>query len=271
MFTNFLYAGGFNKPVDPDAQAFITAAGITNATEQDAINTLVGDLKTAGLWTKFLAIYPFVGGTSTSCKYNLVNPLDTDAAFRLTFNSTFTFNSSGIRGTSNSSYANTHIAMSDSVLPKYNFSVGLYQLDSSVNGYINSGISAQPSGGNPYGKWIYYNNLGGGSNLAFADAGNEFYRATWTVASNPQGLQGWTSSAINSKQVYLNTTLKSNYTTSTTNSTDCDNPWTIGRTDGYGLYNGNAFAYFATAFTSTEYTTLYGIIQTFQTSLGRQV
>ena len=32
-------------PVDPDAQAFITAAAITDPTQQAAINTLVVDLK----------------------------------------------------------------------------------------------------------------------------------------------------------------------------------------------------------------------------------
>ena len=55
---------------DPDAQAFITATGIsgTNAT---ATNQLVLDLKSANIWTKMKAVYPMVGGTSTTCKFNL--------------------------------------------------------------------------------------------------------------------------------------------------------------------------------------------------------
>ena len=51
--------------VDPDAQAFITAAGITNPTQQAAINTLVVDLKGYNVWTKMKALYPFVGGTAS--------------------------------------------------------------------------------------------------------------------------------------------------------------------------------------------------------------
>jgi hypothetical protein len=70
---------------DSDAQAFITATAITDTTQQNAIDALVIGLKTDLLWTKMLAVYPFVGGTATTCKYNLKNPLDTDAAFRLNF------------------------------------------------------------------------------------------------------------------------------------------------------------------------------------------
>jgi hypothetical protein len=38
---------------DPDAQAFITAAAITDPTQQAAINTLVVDLKGYSIWTKW--------------------------------------------------------------------------------------------------------------------------------------------------------------------------------------------------------------------------
>ena len=60
--------------VDADAQAFIAAAGITNLTQASAINTLVNDLKTYGLWTKMKALYPMVGGTAASHKFNLKDP-----------------------------------------------------------------------------------------------------------------------------------------------------------------------------------------------------
>ena len=67
--------------IDADATTFITAAGITNLIQASAINTLVNDLKTYGLWTKMKAIYPFVGGSATSHKFNLKDPRDLDAAF----------------------------------------------------------------------------------------------------------------------------------------------------------------------------------------------
>ena len=71
------------RAIDSDAQAFITAAGITDSTQQAAITNLVIGLKNDNLWTKMKAIYPFVGGTAASHKFNLKNPLDTNAAYRL--------------------------------------------------------------------------------------------------------------------------------------------------------------------------------------------
>lgn len=73
-------------PIQPEATAFLTATGITDPTISAAINELVYDLKGAGVWSNMVAIYPFVGGTATTHKYNLIDPRDLDAAFRLTFN-----------------------------------------------------------------------------------------------------------------------------------------------------------------------------------------
>lgn len=93
---------------DPDADAFITAAGITDSTQQSAINQLVLDLKGYNIWTKMKAIYPIVGGTSTSHKWNLINPLDTDAAYRLAFSVGWTHASTGMAG-AGTGYASSYL------------------------------------------------------------------------------------------------------------------------------------------------------------------
>lgn len=80
MFIPFGYYQGTS--VDSDAQAYITAVGATGA-DATAINTLVVTLKNDGIWDKLDAAYPAYGTSITTAKYNLVNPLDTDAAFRL--------------------------------------------------------------------------------------------------------------------------------------------------------------------------------------------
>jgi hypothetical protein len=97
--------GGGN---DPDAQAFITATGIsgTNAT---ATNQLVLDLKAANIWTKMKAVYPMVGGTATSCKWNLKDARDLDAAYRLVFSGGFTFSSTGCQPNGINTYASTFL------------------------------------------------------------------------------------------------------------------------------------------------------------------
>ena len=111
--------------VDPDAQAFITAASITDPTQQAAINTLVVDLKGYSIWTKMKALYPMVGGTATTHKFNLKNPLDTDAAFRLVFNGGWTHSSTGALPNGTNAFADsfvnvgTHLALNSTHVSVY--------------------------------------------------------------------------------------------------------------------------------------------------------
>ena len=93
----------------PDAQAFITAASLTDNTQKNAINTLVVNCKAAGIWIKMQAIFPFVGGTASSHKWNLKNPLDTNAAFRLVFSGGWTHSSTGATPNGTNAYANTFL------------------------------------------------------------------------------------------------------------------------------------------------------------------
>ena len=98
---------------DYDAQLFFdaqTAAGVTlTTTEKDAVNQWVVDSKAANIWTKFKAIYPMVGSTATSQKFNLKNPLDTNAAFRLSFIGGGTHSSNGYLPNGVNAYANTFL------------------------------------------------------------------------------------------------------------------------------------------------------------------
>jgi hypothetical protein len=86
------------RPIVTDADAFnfVEIAGIGNEIQQSAINTLVLGLKANNLWTKMQAIYPFVGGTAFTHKFNLKDPRDTDAAFRIQFFGAVTHNNLGV-------------------------------------------------------------------------------------------------------------------------------------------------------------------------------
>ena len=89
--------------VDPDAQAFITAANITNPTQQSAIITLVNDLKGYSIWTKFKAIYPVVGGIASAHAVNLKTP----GTYNLSFATGWTHNANGM--TSLNTFAQTNL------------------------------------------------------------------------------------------------------------------------------------------------------------------
>ena len=98
---------------DPNADAFILAAGITADIQKAATTRLVKDLKAINaIQPNFVnfdnpatsiirVFYPLLGSTANSCKFNLLNPLDSDAANRIVFDNGFTFNAEGIKGGTN--------------------------------------------------------------------------------------------------------------------------------------------------------------------------
>ena len=134
---------------DPDAQLFFnaqTAAGVTlTTTQMNAVNQWVVDSKAAGLWTKMKAVYPFVGSTATSQKFNLKNPLDTNAAFRLSFIGGGTHSSNGYQPNGINSYADTFLAPSTAPLTNNSTHVSIYSRTNSLA--INSDIGSVPGSG----------------------------------------------------------------------------------------------------------------------------
>ena len=94
---------------DADVRAFLVATGITDATIVNALCTLVSNAKTNGWWTVCNAIYPFVGGTAITHKFNLKNPADTNAAFRLEFFGGWTHSANGALPNGTNAYADTFI------------------------------------------------------------------------------------------------------------------------------------------------------------------
>jgi hypothetical protein len=146
--TKLLRQVGVPIVADSDAQAFLNAAVIENVTQANAVNTLVTDLKGYGIWTKMKAIYPFIGGTSTQHKYNLRNPLDTDAAFRLVFNGGWVHSSTGSTPNGVNAYANTFLIPS-SILSLNSTHLSVYSRTNIVSNSVEIGSSGS-GGGSPY-------------------------------------------------------------------------------------------------------------------------
>jgi len=117
-----------NKPTpfsyDTDAQAFFTSSAISDSTQKMAVNDFVLALKKDSLWNKFKAIYPMLGGTATSARWNLKDPRDADDAYRLTFTGTPVFAATGVTFPTTSDYADTHIT--DSIAGGFNNSAISY-------------------------------------------------------------------------------------------------------------------------------------------------
>ena len=136
ILANYGVVSSSGGVLDADAIAFITAAAITDNTQKTAINTLVTDLKINNIWTKTKAIYPFVGGSATSHKFNLKDPRDLNAAFRLTFSGGWTHSSTGALPNGTTAFADTNLVPSTNLtLPflgvylRTNANTGAAQMD----------------------------------------------------------------------------------------------------------------------------------------------
>src|SRR5664279_1054817 len=136
---------------DTDAQNFISISGITVDAEKTGVNNFVKQLKDSGLWTKFIAIYPMVGGTEGSMKWNLKEPRNVDVAYRLTFNGTPVYANTGVTFPTISDYADTHLA--DSELTYNDNSISYYaRTQNTVDGYDMGCLDH----GSPYNEMAIY-------------------------------------------------------------------------------------------------------------------
>lgn len=273
-FLKFTPSGG---GLDPDAQAFLTATGITDPTIETAINDLVVDLKAASLWSLFYAIYPLVGGTSTTCKYNLVDPQDTDGAYRLTFSGGWTFSSSGIEGNASNTYANTYFVPSTDFTSYYNSSLGVYTTDNSaaMTGYLNVPMAANR---NTAGASVFQFalDLGSGTGVGVYDAYNEGNRILINPAVQPAGLTWVDNAGFNGTAIIYKNATSQGSTTINISNPQIEYSFYIGARNTGGTpnyYTGNqfSFAFISDQIGTANATALYTIVQDFQTALGRQV
>ena len=105
---NYAVAGGVTY--DADALAYFNAnTAITSAADKNAINDFYLGLKSDNIYTKIYWMILPLWSTATGNKWNLKNPLDTDAAYRLNFTTGWTHASTGMTPNGTSAYANTFL------------------------------------------------------------------------------------------------------------------------------------------------------------------
>jgi len=245
--------------LDPDAQAFITAAGITNPTQQTAINTLVVSLKAYGIWTKMKALYPFVGGTAFSHKFNLKNPADTNAAFRLVFNGGWTHSANGAQPNGTNGFANTFLNDNTS-LALNSAHISIYSRTNVDALYCDMGMID-----------------GSFESTIFSKFGNVFYpriHATNSGISNTSSSLGhFIANRISSTEIRArqNGVLKQITNASVVKN---NSVFYIGAANSpFPYYSPRQYAFssIGDGLTDTEAANLYTAVQTFQTTLGRNV
>jgi hypothetical protein len=257
----------FSPAFDPDAQAFITAAAITNTTQQSAVNQLVVDLKGYGVWTKMKALYPFVGGTATSHKYNLKDPRDLDAAFRLTFSGGWTHSINGATPNGVNGYADTKFNPTTQALSTSSQHLSYYSRTNINENAVEIG-SISSANNNFLGLYVT-STLGTRTSLASS--------ARYNNTSAPIDTRGFfTASRINATtiKVYVNNAIQASQSIAST-ANDNFNMYlgTYGVASGQTLWSTKqvALASIGDGLTDTEAANFYTAVQNFQTTLGRSI
>jgi len=248
---------------DADALAFLAATGITDATITSAICTLVTTMKTDGTWAKCNTIYPMVGGTATTHKFNLKNPLDTNAAFRLSFLGGWTHSSNGALPNGTNTYANTFFN------PSANASQNSHHI--SYYSRTNSNLTEVEIGGAnaTQGSVLeirtsnitYFRINSSTTYITAADADSRaFYMANRTAQNV---INGWKNSTkIATGATATSTLVNLNYLLGALNNN--------GATSFYSRKEC-AFATIGSGLTDAEAAALYNSIQAMQTTLSRNV
>ena len=255
------------KPTDVDAQAFITAANITDSTQKTAINTLVTDLKTYSIWNKMKVVYPMVGGTASTHKFNLKDPRDLDAAFRLVFNGGMTHSNTGILFGGVNGYADSKLNLFNNYGSSYNNHFSVYYRTNNKN---SEKIGA--NGGNYY--------LGMSTHICYSDDNtyndnmgrNSVSNTTYgnSAASHISSLLSTTS-----QKMYRNGVLKISGNAFSGYSFPSQNFYFGALCEGGTASSFSnrevAFGSIGDGLSDTEAANLYTSIQKFQTTLNRFV
>ena len=247
---------------DADAVAFFgrvtTAGGSLTNTEQSAVNTLVVDMKAAGIWSGMKAIYPMVGASAAACAQNLKS-----SSFTGTFTSGWTFASTGVTGNGTSAYMDTGL------IPSVNLSLNSSHIAIYHNQSTAGGVSIGSSN-NSYARGIYISPRFPSLNEAYIRIND----STGISASSSDASGFWIASRTASNVIKVfkqNVTFISGTTTSSALSTR-------------SIYVGGGnlqiiefsplqitIASIGDGLTDTQAGNFYTAVQAFQTTLSRQV
>jgi hypothetical protein len=261
----FIKASG----LDPATSAFITAFGITEPTQINALNRLVLNYKGQGnlnssvdLWTNSDAIYPIVGGSASQHTGNLKDPRNLDAAFRLAFSGGWTHNSNGMTGNGINSFANTFLNP-NTAFSNANSRYGIYVRTNVNEVKYDLGISVGVNElmiATRYSD-LFYANLG--SNTAYGTVSNTDSRGFFSLirrdSTNTLGFKNGVNVITHAE-----TEVRPNQTAY------------IGAVNAGGVAlafasKNYAFAVFGKSFNDANSLLEYQIIQQFQTDLGRNI
>jgi hypothetical protein len=244
---------------DTDAQAFFTGSEITDTVQKTAINDLVIALKKDSLWNKFVALYPMVGGNSASTSFNLKDPRNVDAAYRITWHGSPDFKTTGVTCLTSADWGDTHLV--DTVLLYNNSSISYYSGTANQTAGYDMGCS---NSSYPFNIMAIYENF-------TLDIVNTWFNAYGSTQYQPTTTVGlFTNSSTTDKVTrYDNGVAVGNY--NAPDSAYTHSVITIGQVtddENMGLRECRLAA-IGSGLSDAQALTFYNLVKTFETKLSR--
>ena len=255
--------------LDANANAFLTAASITDNTIVNAVNQLFVSLKGYSIYNKMYALHLYVGGTSSTHKWNAVNPLDTNAAYRIVWNGGVTHNANGVTGNGTNGYGETYLQPS-TALTQNNTHIAFYSRTNSTQASSNAEMGITDGTLNASLRICSRN----GSNQSIYSI-NDNTVGIATSITDSTGFWIASRTASNARKLYRNgSSINSSTNASVARSTSTIP--VLGQKTATNTMNHYSIKNFALSsigesFNDTEAANYYTAVQAFQTALGRQV
>lgn len=255
--------------LDPDAATYIAALQANGATvstnDQTAMSTMFASLKSNNIYTKIQALYPFYGATAATTKLNAVNPVDTNAAYRISWTGGMVYNASGVTFNS-SAYGNTNLYSTVDLLD-FDKHLLVYNMTDNNSSGGWDGVWSTGTGG------VFGINIGTSNNVGFGlNAGPSGGGGTPSVWKGTY-IQNVAGSAANSNKIYKDGSLFFTYA-GAVSAFNQSIYYTLGVLNNNGsLGNGHnrttGFYSLGKSLTDGEAATFSTIVSTYLTSTGR--
>ena len=254
----------------------VQSGGTVDATASAATITLFTSIVSNGLWDKIDAFYPTLGGVAASHSINARE--NNSTIFDLVFNGGWTHSSAGMQPNGTNGYADTGFSPFGQIGNNNTSSLGVYV---NLQGTVGDRIYDMGSNSSDTFLTEQFNitakrTSGTGNNTLF-DCGDydpdTFGRTSTTSETSASGMTIGSARASNDRILYRNGSSIATQT-GTRSMTYANRNLALGAQNTAGAiayYSSNqyAFAFMGSGLTNTEIVNLSNIINTYQTSLGR--
>jgi hypothetical protein len=241
------------------------------STRAAAINKLVTDMKTAGLWTKMYAIYPFAGTSSYHHSLNLKDPnfdyynggkriyFTSDSYGSQTMANTYPImTQDGVKYGDNSGTAKGTLNYALTNFTANNFHSSFYVAAATMSGPSWNGYRAIP--------WRAYAGIGLEQSIYMSNSSLTFNKANTLSITHSTGVGYIITNSTTNNQIYRDGVLRGTSTIPAGSTMSAGGP-----VFGEGGVIYQSFSTFGYGLTSQEVADLNSIVQTYQQTLGRKL